>query len=126
MGDDKRVSASDTDRLKIYGPFLEKASSQLQLNGISHGALSFDLFDQLMRQQLLASGMESFFSRFTPALAGGARETENKSLLLDAHTLEELKILVDERMAYHNRERLHSTIGYNVPKTYVATQWLRL
>ncbi len=126
MEDGKRVSASDTDRLKINGPFLEKASSQLKLNGISHGALSFDPFDQLMRQQLLASEMESFFSRFTPALAGGARETENKSLLLDAHTLDELKILVDERMAYHNRERRHSTIGYSAPKTYVTTPWLRL
>ncbi|MCJ7566043.1 MAG: hypothetical protein MUO58_00690 [Anaerolineales bacterium] len=79
-----------------------------------------------MRQQLLASEMESFFSRLTPTLAGGARETENKSLLLNAHTLEELKILVDERMTYHNGERRHSTICYNAPKTYVATQWLRL
>jgi putative transposase len=61
--------------------------------------------------------MESFFSRF---------KTENKSLLLDAHTLEELKILVDERMAYHNGERRHSTIGYNAPKIYLATQWLLL
>jgi hypothetical protein len=32
--------------------------------------------------------MENCFSRFTPALAGGAMETENKSLLFDAHTLE--------------------------------------
>jgi putative transposase len=61
--------------------------------------------------------MESFFSRF---------KTENKSLLLDAHTLEELKILVDERMVYHNGERRHSTIGYNAPKIYLATQWLLL
>ena len=85
-------------------------------------ALFFDPFDQLMRQQLLASEMESFFSRLTPTLAGGARETENKSLLLNAHTLEELKILVDERMTYHNGERRHSTICYNAPKTDVATQ----
>jgi putative transposase len=61
--------------------------------------------------------MESFFSRF---------KTENKSLLLDAHTLEELKILVDERMAYHNGERRYSTIGYNALKIYLATQWLLL
>jgi putative transposase len=61
--------------------------------------------------------MESFFSRF---------KTENKSLLLDAHTLEKLKILVDERMAYHNGERRHSTIGYNARKIYLATQWLLL
>lgn len=61
--------------------------------------------------------MESFLSRF---------KTENKSLLLDGHTLEELKILVDERMAYHIGERRHSTIGYNAPKIYLATQWLLL
>ena len=79
-----------------------------------------------MRKQLLTSGRESFFSRFTPALAGGARETENKSLLLNAHTFKELKILVDKRMAYHNGERRHSAICYNVRQIYVATQWLRL
>lgn len=61
--------------------------------------------------------IESFISRF---------KTENKSLLLDAQTPEELEILVRERMAYHNGERRHSTIGYKAPKTYVATQWLRL
>lgn len=59
MENDKRFSASDTDRLKIYGPFLEKASSQLKLNSISSGSLFFDPFDQLMRQQLLASEMEA-------------------------------------------------------------------
>ena len=61
--------------------------------------------------------MESFFSRF---------KTENKSLLLDAHTLEELKILVGERMAYYNGERRHSTIDYHAPKIYLSTQWLLL
>ncbi len=59
--------------------------------------------------------------RFTPALpapvvqaqvAGGARETENRSLLLDAQTLEELQTVIAERMGYHNGERRHSTIGY--------------
>ena len=56
--------------------------------------------------------MESFNSRFTPALAGGARETENRSLLLDVHTPQDLDRLMAERMRYHNRERRHSTIGY--------------
>lgn len=60
--------------------------------------------------------MESFNSRF---------KTENKSLLLDAQTLEELQLLVRERMAYHNGERRHSTIGYQAPMMYIETQWLR-
>ena len=37
--------------------------------------------------------MESFNSRFTPALAGGARETEKRSLLLDVHTPQDLERL---------------------------------
>ena len=58
--------------------------------------------------------MESFNSRF---------KTENRSLLLDAQTLEELQLVVRERMAYHNGERRHSTIGYQAPVEYIATQW---
>jgi transposase InsO family protein len=61
--------------------------------------------------------MESFISRF---------KTENRSLLLDAQTPADLQRVVGERMGYHNGERRHSTIGYKAPKTYVATQWLRL
>ncbi|MCJ7503505.1 MAG: hypothetical protein MUP80_10660 [Acidobacteriia bacterium] len=69
--------------------------------------------------------MESFNSRFTPALAGGARDTESRSLLLDVRTLAELQHLVAERMRYHNGERRHSTIGYQAPAAYIATQWQR-
>jgi len=69
--------------------------------------------------------MVSFNSRFTPALAGGARETENRSLLLDVHTPQDLERLVAERMRYYNSERRHSTIGYRAPAAYIATQWQR-
>jgi len=58
--------------------------------------------------------MESFNSRF---------KTENRSLLLDAQTLEELQLVVRERMAYHNGVRRHSTIGYQAPVEYIETQW---
>ena len=60
--------------------------------------------------------MESFNSRF---------KTENRSLLLDAQTLEELQYVVREKMAYHNGVRRHSTIGYQAPTRYIETQWLR-
>jgi transposase InsO family protein len=60
--------------------------------------------------------MESFNSRF---------KTENRSLLLDAQTLEELQLVVRERMAYHNGVRRHSTIGYQAPVMYIETQWLQ-
>jgi putative transposase len=56
--------------------------------------------------------MESFFSRF---------KTENRSLLLDAQTLDELIALVAERMGYYNSERRHSTIGYRAPLAYIET-----
>ncbi len=65
--------------------------------------------------------MEGFNSRFTPALAGGARETENRSLFLDAETLDQLEAVVAARMGYYNCERRHSSIGYRAPATYIAT-----
>jgi transposase InsO family protein len=52
---------------------------------------------------------------------GGARETENRFLLLEAHTLAGLRSVVAERMAYYNRVRRHSSIGYRAPASYVAT-----
>ena len=56
--------------------------------------------------------MEGFNSRF---------KTENRSLFLDAQTLDELEAVVAERIRYYNQERRHSTIGYQAPATYVAT-----
>ncbi len=54
-------------------------------------------------------------------MASDARETENKSLLLDAETLQDLQSPVGERMGNHNGERWHSTIGYRAPAVYAAT-----
>ena len=56
--------------------------------------------------------MEAFNSRF---------KTENRSLLLDTQTLQELQALVAERMDYYNRQRRHSSIGYRAPMTYIAS-----
>jgi len=56
--------------------------------------------------------MESFIGRF---------KTENRSLLLDAQTLDELQAVVAERMNYHNNRRRHSTIGYQAPIMYIAS-----
>ena len=56
--------------------------------------------------------MEGFYSRF---------KTENRSQFLDAQTLDELEAVVAERMAYYNRERRHSSIGYRAPASYIAT-----
>jgi putative transposase len=67
------------------------------------------------------TGMEAFNSRFTPALAGGARETENRSLLLDVPSLGQLKALVAERIEYYNNVRRHSSIGYRAPSQFIAT-----
>ncbi len=56
--------------------------------------------------------MEAFFSRF---------KTENRSLLLDCQTLEELETVIAERIDYYNRERRHSRIGYVAPLSYAET-----
>ena len=56
--------------------------------------------------------MEGFNSRF---------KTENRSLFLDAQTPDELEAFVAERMAYYNRDRRHSSIGYRAPASYIAT-----
>lgn len=53
--------------------------------------------------------MEAFFSRF---------KTENRSLLLDAATLEALRAIVDKRMEYYNRARRHSQTRYQPPMRY--------
>jgi len=56
---DMRFSGSDTDRLAIYRPELEREDCQIRPpQSISLDALFFDPFDQLMRLQLLASAME--------------------------------------------------------------------
>jgi len=60
--------------------------------------------------------MEAFNNRF---------KTENISLLLDAQKLEELQLVVREKMEYHNGLRRHSTIGYQAPDQYIKSQWLR-
>lgn len=53
--------------------------------------------------------MEAFFSRF---------KVENRGLLLDYQTLDELTVVVAARINYYNRDRRHSTIGYMAPVSY--------
>jgi hypothetical protein len=59
-GQDKRVSKSNTDRLEqVYRQSLSRPGCQIRLGkSVSPEALFFDPFDQLMRQQLLATAME--------------------------------------------------------------------
>jgi putative transposase len=54
--------------------------------------------------------MESFISRF---------KSEGHSLFLDAQSLPELAEVVNQRMHYHNVERLHSSIGYRSPLDFI-------
>ena len=54
--------------------------------------------------------MEGFNSRF---------KSEGRSLFLDAQSLHELATIVDQRMKYHNEDRLHSSIGYRSPWRFV-------
>jgi putative transposase len=56
--------------------------------------------------------MEAFNSRF---------KTENRSLLLDAQTLDELQALVSERIDYYNNDRRHSSISNQAPVVFIAT-----
>ena len=54
--------------------------------------------------------MEAFNSRF---------KNENRSLLLDAPTLEVLKQVVKERLNYYNEVRRHSSLGNVAPLVYL-------
>ena len=56
--------------------------------------------------------MESFFGRF---------KTENRSLIQDAQTLEELSQIVEKRIRYYNRERRHSSLGNQAPLVYAKS-----
>ena len=50
--------------------------------------------------------MESFFGRF---------KVENRSLILDAGSIEELEAVVRARINYYNRVRRHSSLGDRPP-----------
>jgi transposase InsO family protein len=50
--------------------------------------------------------IESFWGRF---------ETENGELLLQAQTLEEVRMIVAGQLDYYNRKRRHSALGYRPP-----------
>ena len=54
--------------------------------------------------------MESFFGRF---------KVENRSLILDAESLEELKTIVRKRITYYNRVRRHSSLGDRPPMAII-------
>jgi putative transposase len=57
--------------------------------------------------------MESFFGRF---------KTENRSLLMDAANLIELREVIHQRMEHYNRRRRHSTLGNQAPWTYLESR----
>ncbi len=54
--------------------------------------------------------MESFFGRF---------KVENRSLILDAGSVEELAAVVRDRINYYNRVRRHSSLGDRPPMTII-------
>ncbi len=54
--------------------------------------------------------MESFIGRF---------KVENRSLLLDAGSLDELKAVVEARIWYYNQERRHSSLGNRAPLAFI-------
>ena len=58
--------------------------------------------------------MEAFISRF---------KNENRSLLLDAPTIEALKRVVDVRMRYYNEVRRHSALDNQPPRKWLES-WL--
>jgi transposase InsO family protein len=56
--------------------------------------------------------MEAFISRF---------KNENRSLLLDAPTIEALKRVVDVRMRYYNEVRRHSALDNQPPRKWLES-----
>ncbi|MFO8183745.1 MAG: IS3 family transposase [Candidatus Aegiribacteria sp.] len=61
------------------------------------------------------TAMESFNGRF---------KTENRSLISEAKTFEELFEIVNDRMRYYNEERRHSTLGNQAPLVWLKN-WRR-
>jgi len=59
--------------------------------------------------------MEAFISRF---------KNENRSLLLDAPTIEALEKVVNERMPYYNEVRRHSVLDNQPPRKWLLC-WLK-
>ena len=53
---------------------------------------------------------ESFIGHF---------KVENRSLFLEAESLDELKKIVEDRIHYYNEKRRHQTLGYLTPKEYL-------
>lgn len=74
------------------------------------------LLDDQVRISYALSGardnpqIESFFSHF---------KGEGHSLFLEAETMDQLRQVVDRRMAYYNGERRHSSIGCQPPLAYI-------
>ena len=58
--------------------------------------------------------MESFFGRF---------KVENCSLLTDVATLAELEVVVQERIAYYNNVKLHSSLENSSPAAFLS-RWI--
>ena len=54
--------------------------------------------------------MEGFFGRF---------KVENRSLVLDAESLEELTAFVGDRVGYYNRVRRRSSLGDRPPPAII-------
>ena len=59
--------------------------------------------------------MEAFISRF---------KNENRSLLLDAPTIDALSTVVNERICYYNEVRRHSVLGNQPPLKWLVS-WLK-
>jgi putative transposase len=108
------------DRLSIQGVDLENVTIHHDQDPVftSYGWTGQLLLKEHVRISYALNGawdnpeMEAFNSRF---------KTENRSLLLDTKTLEELEALVSERIDYYNNERRHSSISYQAPVVFIAS-----
>ena len=58
--------------------------------------------------------MESFFGRL---------KVENRSLILDADSIEELTTIVQQRIRYYNRVRRHSSLGDRPPMAIIQDSY---
>jgi hypothetical protein len=82
---------------------------------------------QLLLKDLIRVSYALNGARDNPEMEGfnSRLEAENRSILFDVQKLEEMQLVVRERMAYHNQIRRHSPIGYLAPATCNETQSLQ-
>lgn len=109
-----------TGAVRAYGVSLEGLIVQHDQNPVF---TSYSWTSKLLLKDQARISYALHGARDNPEMEGvnSRFKSESRSLLLDAHTLDQLEAVVAGRMAYHNNLRRHSSLGNRAPANNVAT-----